>query len=486
MAVKKNPVFLCCFFLLFPGIPVFSQEVAFDPEILTEDAVGESETPVLKKHPLVGISGMLVANGVISGWNRFVTRSSWAQVTLDDILNFPNRTVSFDTDWYWTNFVLHPYQGALYYMGARNSNMNMLESFLVTCAGSAIWEWGCELNAPSINDLVYTTVGAFAVGEMLSRLSVEAAAKSGFWSVVINPMRLYTVPLTGEKPSGTTGNLRSLSLLAGMGCAAGGGFSGGDFDDSVEVFPAFGRAEANVVYGNPFALESSVPYSQFDLKAGFAVGRGSGVGVEKLDKLLMYDIHIFSDGMFFSFAPDWGENTDTTIGMSMLYDFMLHSFMEFSSLAPAFAIKQKVYLEGADFGWQTHLGAVLLGTSDYYYLRREKIPTDTSRGTVRDYGYTCGAETAAALSFATPGGLSASLDLRAYGMYKYPFQKQWCDDTGIELFALADLCVEYAVSDTISMGISNTIFAKTCFFDEMPNASYALYSGSVYTRIRFI
>ena len=89
---------------------------------------------------------------------------------------------------------------------------------------------------------------------------------------------------------------------------------------------------------------------------------------------------------------------------------------------------------------------------------------------MRDYGYTCGAEAAAALSFATPGGLSASLDLRAYGMYKYPFQKQWCDDTGIELFALADLCVEYAVSDTISMGISNTIFAKTCFFEEMPNA----------------
>ena len=113
MAVKKNPVFLCCCFLLFSGISVFSQEVAFDSEILTEDAIGESETPVLKKHPLVGISGMLVANGVISGWNRFVTRSSWAQVTLDDILNFPNRTVAFDTDWYWTNFVLHPYQGAL-------------------------------------------------------------------------------------------------------------------------------------------------------------------------------------------------------------------------------------------------------------------------------------------------------------------------------------------------------------------------------------
>lgn len=55
----------------------------------------------------------------------------------------------------------------------------------------------------------------------------------------------------------------------------------------------------------------------------------------------------------------------------MLYDFMLHSFMEFFVLAPAFAIKQKVYLEGADFGWQTHLGAVLSGTSDYYYLRRE-------------------------------------------------------------------------------------------------------------------
>ena len=73
----------------------------------------------------------------------------------------------------------------------------------------------------------------------------------------------------------------------------------------------------------------------------------------------MYDIHIFSNGMLFARNVDWGENLDTTLGIVLDYDFMWHSFMEFSSLAPGFAIKQRYNGSNNIIKWQFHLDALL-------------------------------------------------------------------------------------------------------------------------------
>ena len=127
-----------------------------------------------KKHWFTAVGGMLFFNVGLSSYNRFVTKSDWAQVGSDEWNRFWERTLEYDRDWYWTNFVLHPYQGSIYYMVSRGSNLTFYESFGVTLLGSAFWEYLCETNAPSINDMYYTSVGSFAVGEMLYRLSLNA------------------------------------------------------------------------------------------------------------------------------------------------------------------------------------------------------------------------------------------------------------------------------------------------------------------------
>ena len=59
------------------------------------------------------------------------------------------------------NYILHPYAGAAYYMGARSNGFNMWGSFLYTfCISSFFWEYGFEAfnEIPSIQDLLITPV----------------------------------------------------------------------------------------------------------------------------------------------------------------------------------------------------------------------------------------------------------------------------------------------------------------------------------------
>ena len=63
----------------------------------------------------------------------------------------------------------HPCHGAVYYLSARTSGMGIVTSGLYTLGGSWMWEIFCEAERPSINDLIYTTVGGITIGETVWR-----------------------------------------------------------------------------------------------------------------------------------------------------------------------------------------------------------------------------------------------------------------------------------------------------------------------------
>lgn len=66
------------------------------------------------------------------------------------------------------NYVLHPYAGAAYYMGARSLGFNVLYSFLYTTGISTLfWEYGIEafMEIPSLQDLIITPVAGTIIGE---------------------------------------------------------------------------------------------------------------------------------------------------------------------------------------------------------------------------------------------------------------------------------------------------------------------------------
>lgn len=79
----------------------------------------------------------------------------------------------WDGDNFIFNYILHPYAGAVYYMGARSVGFNRLGSFLYCAAISTVfWEYGIEafMEKPSIQDLILTPLSGFFLGEVFYKL----------------------------------------------------------------------------------------------------------------------------------------------------------------------------------------------------------------------------------------------------------------------------------------------------------------------------
>ena len=453
---------------------------SFDSSVLLDS------TDQPQKHYFVAVAGMVTVNLLIGSWNRFVWKHEWAQVYWDDIKEPWNRNVEFDRDWYGTNFMLHPYQGGLYYMMARGSGLNRAESFVVSAAGSFMWEYFFETHDPSINDMVYTPIGGFVTGEMLGRLSMEAQGMGMTWlSFAAAPTRFFTDPVLRRRPSGSSGFLHHFSLWTGFGVS--GSYStyySGD-NNCNELFPVHINGGISIVYSDPYGHDSNTPYSHFELEMQGGVGAGSGEGANSTEEALMYQLSIFSDGIFISRAPDWGVKKDTTVAIIMEYDFMWHSFIEFTSLAPGVAIKQRVRCNKGDTFWQLHLAWIILGTSDYYYLRRGV--TAEPDYTASDYGYGTGAQTVAKLGWQGNAGLRADLALRGYFLWKPEGQKQDCDDWGAELFWYLQARLELPVSKKASLGIADNLFFKNAWYHNTNTDVFSLFNAvKFYVRLTLL
>lgn len=448
-----------------------------------------------KKHWISAFGGMLIFNVGLATYNRYVIGSGWAQTGPDEWNRFWERSLAWDDDWYWTNFVLHPYQGSLYYMSARGSNLNVFESMLVTTVGSAFWEYLCETNAPSKNDMIYTTVGAFSVGEMMYRLSLAADGRSRLAGFALNPMRLWTEFATGQKPVNPHGTIHELTLKVNAGTTQGytnilgsdPKVNKSDFDNN-EIYPIHGGGEVFVVYNDPYTNDSNTPYRQFELKISANAGKGSGKGSDcnykELDKNMMYNIEIESNGFLWSRSPVFAPNVDTSLGFIMEYDFDWHSFYLISSLAPGLAIKQRVNFDTSRFEWQLHGAWVALGTADDYYLRRSVL-TDWPDGTIRFYSFTTGAESVLKLRYITDTGSNITFDFHGYAMYDFYNQLKDGASVGWEYIGKTTASAELAVSKSVLIGVSDRVYAKRTFYKTCPDIFQIMNSASIYAKWKF-
>lgn len=429
-----------------------------------------------RKHPFVGLGGMLAFNLGLASWNRYMIGSAWAKTGWEQWNHFWEREMTWDRDWYWTNYFLHPYQGSMYYMSARGANLNQLESMGITVLGSSMWEYLCECNAPSKNDMIYTTIGSFCVGEMFFRLSQETNEMSRLLGIAFNPERLFTEYLCRVKQQNTSGNIHSFSVGLSVGNMVAGvnvkNVSTAEYEPQ-EIFPVFGMIDAYVDYNDPYTHDSNEPYKQFSLAVQGGMGKGSGnagpCAYPDVDEKMFYDIRILSDAMMFARTIDCGENKDTSLGMCMIYDFDWHSYMMLSSLAPGFAFKQRINYEDAKFEWQAQIAAILLGTTDLYQYHRDlgghTYPTE---GTMRSYNNTIGGETILKAKYSTESGYCLDVNFRGYAMYDFEDQLQRKDleSTGWEYIGLLTAAYEVPVSERVRLGVKDEVYGKIAVYKE--------------------
>jgi hypothetical protein len=108
------------------------------------------------------------------------------------------RDPGWDDDSWTTNYLLHPYWGAAYYIRGRERGLKPTPAFWYSTLLSALFEYGGEalLEKPSYQDLIVTPVAGALIGEYLfSPLRDRIRAKPGRLTGSDKALWLVTDPL---------------------------------------------------------------------------------------------------------------------------------------------------------------------------------------------------------------------------------------------------------------------------------------------------
>ena len=234
-------------------------------------------------HPYWRATGeVLFVNTFFQLWDQFVLNLEYSNITMSSIRQNFQRGWVWDNDNFMINQIGHPYQGSLYYSGARASGLSYWQSLPYCLLGSVTWEYFCETDPPAINDVITTPLGGAALGEITWRLSGMVLDDSSrgmrrFWreaaALCLNPMRGINRIVSGEAWRYRPGSRYRYHdpeefPVHGM-VGIGGRHLNRDFDRRHGDYNA--QLTARLVYGDEFSEEDVHPYDYFvfNVEAGF-------------------------------------------------------------------------------------------------------------------------------------------------------------------------------------------------------------------------
>lgn len=112
--------------------------------------------------------------------NRYIRKAEFAKISIPSIRhNLKTNNWEWDDNKFLNNQISHPYQGSLYFNSFRSNGFNFWESVPAAFTGSLFWETVCETHVPAPNDIINTTLGGIAFGEISNRLSKLILTKKG-------------------------------------------------------------------------------------------------------------------------------------------------------------------------------------------------------------------------------------------------------------------------------------------------------------------
>lgn len=209
-------------------------------------------------------------------FDRFVLDMPCSHISLNSWQANLKKGFVWDNDNLGTNMFMHPYNGNLYFNGARSNGFNYWQSGLFAVAGSAVWELFMENEYPSTNDIIATPIGGMAIGEMAWRISDAILNdKTSGWErfereaavFLINPMRGLTRIINGDAwrhraTKGRQYGRPAIGIEAGLGAKV--IEFKHDRHGAAKVGPTL---NINISYGNRYEVRSPKPYDYFLVRA---------------------------------------------------------------------------------------------------------------------------------------------------------------------------------------------------------------------------
>ena len=465
-------VFIC--FLLTPALS-FSQET---------EATEEIEEPAPPQRNLLVDAGYATLGVVVS--NVFLNLSSrmGKQGFSDTTFDSTWYNISHN-NWFWedgdrflVNQFGHSYQGSTYFASARINGFGFYESMLFAPLGSLMWEIVLEIE-PGVNDLITTTIGGIALGEMLHRIFLEVDSPSVWGTIgsfLVSPISGFNKVYNRSPRETGGGNIYEASVKTGVEKAFA-FFRGHQEQADSWKYPG-GHVNVNVVYGNPFVQNSKTPYEHFELYAGFTTNTAS------------YQAAVISDGYLFSYNLAQTEKAFTSTGLTMHFDFfnatndlidnLGYGNIQFSSNAIGWAVKHQYrfspnsYIEA-----KAHAAVVLWGNS--MYNDDNEDPHNISLDLQNNFGtYGMGENIKLLVTFFH--NKAGKLDFAVHGYHIAALPVTGKHSTGNVFFVSGSLDYCFPLGRKLGIGAKGTFWGLFGLYHSAENVSRVMATSSLYCR----
>lgn len=356
------------------------KENEYDMEAWKEGTIFAFDDPERqKKHPWKAALEAFAINVGVQCFDQFVMNEEFAKISFHSIKHNIETGFVWDNDQFSTNLFAHPYHGGLYFNAARSHGMNFWESVPYSFCGSLMWETTCEIEPPAINDLMATTLGGIAIGEVTHRVSnlVFDDRLSGFPRFMREFLGTLICPIKGLNRilSGDAWRVRGkyykyhdyqrspVSFFASAGYRY--------LADNNTLFRGEGNpyVRFNLVYGDPFDGETTKPYDYFTLDATFGLSS---------NQPLITGLHLL--GRLWSVPVEVSKGTEMEFGIFQHFNYydsqpvkdgtslVPYRISEAASFGPGIIYRFPQVGNLTRFEQRVFLDGILLGGSltDYY------------------------------------------------------------------------------------------------------------------------
>lgn len=387
-----------------------------------------------------------------NGWNYHVGWESWS------------RAFAQGPDWdgnaFGVNQFSHPYHGGLYFNSARSHGFTYWEAMPFTAFGSFTWEFFGEMTRPSMNDLINTTVGGFAIGEATYRLSnymlrvngktpLSAAA-----ALLLNPIGGIHSLLRSDLGPAECDDLPA--RLQGFYSAGYQRVGGGERRHDSQIAFAFAFR-----YGDPFGGDYRSPFASFEIGGQVRSGYWQPLGQFQVRGLL------------------YGKPIGAARGMSHLFgvsqhlDFVDDEAFEFGAQSFSAGLLSKGDVaRGLELRTSIDVLGTLLGAV------HSEHTGFTSGGTVRTYDYGPGLGMKARTSLEHQTGLTVSADYSAFWIHAIT------GDNANHLVHLLTARLLIPAPASLGATLEYALHGRNSYFREFPHVHHWMPQFRAYLTVR--
>ncbi|RQW03464.1 DUF3943 domain-containing protein, partial [candidate division KSB1 bacterium] len=312
----------------------------------------------------IAAAEILFINASVWAFAYYGLDGYWSQISWQSVGMNMRHGFEWDPNKFKTNFFDHPYHGNLYFNTARTNGLSFWEAAPFSFGGSMMWELFMESEFPSYNDLLMTTLGGIALGEVMFRFSEQIlddrAAGSNrvlreIGAAVVNPVGGFNRLIRGDmlQHRAVTNHIReNISGLAAIGGS--GNWRGADIE-ATQVRPAL---SLTLQYGRPLEMQAErKPFDHFTFRLWTSEGdTARNMGIMARGLLAGVDL------------PSQNERMNHLVGLMQHYDYINNAIVNFGAVTLAGAWLSRFELgKGYRLAAAPHVGFILMGGSNNEY-----------------------------------------------------------------------------------------------------------------------